>query len=337
MNIPLHRTIIFPMMKTLVKFSTLAVLLTIILASCQKNNVDAIISGPAQYNIDTVDVNPLLNQMKTYSTDTIFIDCIRIPLPINFLQSSGNVLTINSEADLLAATSAADSVVDFIYPFPAIGANGPVIVNDIADLILGLQDCGISTVDCSDQDPHVLLFFNALNILTINKYEYSINYPVSMIVDGNNVTLNKDDDYLPAIGGSPFNYKETFLVYPISLNQFGRTITLNDDNDVCLFYESLSENCGIKPAHIDFFYNEGAGTAISCTYFIDYPVNIVDFNGNSVTVNSPSDYQAVLNASPNAYAGTNLVYPVTARKYSNNQLITFNSDADLCQYLNNCR
>lgn len=324
-------------MKKVLNLSIFSLVLSFLFVACQKENVDSIVAGPAQYKVDTVDVNPILNQMKTYSNDTIFIDCIRIPFPVKFELASGTIATANDTADLNALSLQPDSIMDFHYPFQAYGPNGAFMVNDISDIIVGLTGCHTTVVTCADLDAHVLLFFNGLNILTINKYEYTINYPVTIMVEGNPVVLTKDDDYLPAIGGSPFSYKQTDLVYPISISQFGRTLTFTSDNDVCAFYETLNESCGNKPAHIEFFFNEGAGTPINCTYFINYPVNVSDGNGNILKMQSRADYIAALNASPNAYGSFQLVYPVSANKYSNNQNITFTSDADICQYLNNCR
>jgi hypothetical protein len=323
-------------MKVLSKLFLASLLLLTTLVACERDNVDQINAGNPNYSPDTVNVNPYLKQMNTFSSDTIFISCIRIPFPVDFKRASGAVVTVNSSADLQAASSSADSLVDFVYPFQAVVNNNTTVINNIQDIALALISCDTSQVTCADLDAHVLLFFPALNIFTSNKYEYTINYPVTLIVGGQTVVLNNDSDYLPAIGGSPSSYPETELVYPITVNQFGQTIVLNDDQDVCDFNESLSEDCSKKPAHIQFFFNEGAGTVSSCTYLINFPVSI-NFNGTQQLIQTRNDYLNILNANANAYNGITLVYPVSATKFQNNQQLTFNAASDVCQYLDNCR
>jgi hypothetical protein len=230
----------------------------------------------------------------------------------------------------------ADSLVDFVYPFTAISNNSVFQIGEIDDLALALIACASTTLDCSDLDAHVLLFFNALNILTTNNYVYEINYPVTLLVEGNQVVINSDSQYLPAIGGSPFSYLETELVYPITITQFGRDIILNSDADVCQFNETLSEACVNKPPHIQFFFNEGGGTPLNCAYFISYPVEIVS-NNDTLQIQTRDDYLNELNSSPNAYGDIELVYPVGATKFVDGQQLSFGADADICQYLNNCQ
>lgn len=325
-------------MKILNKLSVVGLLMAVLLTGCEKENVDRIIPQSPNYTADTVDVNPLIKQMKAYSSDTFYISCISVPFPIDFLQASGNVITVSSEIELNTAMELADSIVDFVYPFTAVDSNQVIVIQKGEDLVKAIVNCSLITgpSDCDDFDAHTLLFFNALNILTTNNYVYDINYPVTLLVEGNQVVLNKDDDYLPAIGGSPFRYKETELVYPITITQFGQNIVLNSDQDVCDFYQTLNEACGNKPPHIQFFFNEGGGTAISCTYFINYPVDIT-LGGNVLQIKTRKDYLNLLNSSATAYNDIDLIYPVGATKYMGNTQLSFSSDADLCQYLDNCR
>jgi hypothetical protein len=104
---------------------------------------------------------------------------------------------------------------------------------------------------------------------------------------------------------------------------------------VCDFAETLNEDCVNKPDHILFFFNEGGGLPSSCTYLIDYPIQ-VNYNGNVINIPSFSDYTALLNSDPNVYSGLSLVYPVSANKFDNGQQLTFTADGEICQYLNFC-
>lgn len=325
-------------MKMLIKTSFLLLLAAVLFTACEQENLDEIVPRDPDYQPEIVDVNPILYSLQPSSSEELMLDCITIPLPIDLLQQSGNTITINTIEELEEASILADSIVDFVYPFEAENESGIIIIESIEDLVIALSNCGIIVnPDCTeDQNAHVLLFYNSLNIFTINRYVYEINYPVSLNVEGTSVILTNDDDYLPAIGGDPFQPLETELLYPITITQFGRDIELNSDSDVCDFYATLDEDCENKPAHIQFFFNEGAGTPINCSYFIDYPLDIV-LNGDTLLVESREAYLNELNASPNAYDGIELVYPVTATKASDGVQLNFEATVDICQYLDNCQ
>lgn len=310
----------------------LAFFLALTASSCEKNNVDKII---VDYSPDTVDFNPFLNKMQLFSSDTLYMSCLAIPYPIDFMRMSGTALTVNDSSDLTLALVSPDSITDFVYPLQVYSRGASKTVNSIQELATELVWCDTTTVTCADLEAHVLLFFNGLNIFTINKYPYTINYPVQMLVNNQVVTLNQDSDYLPAIGGNPMRPDSANLVYPITIQQFGQTIVLNSDQDVCNFYATLDESCGNKPGHIQFFFNEGPGSAISCTYFINFPVQAT-YNGSVLTFQSRQDYTTLLTSDPNAYNGLSLVFPVTAERYQNGQTLSFTSDADICQYLTTC-
>lgn len=319
------------------KAFTLALLgVALLFSSCQKENIDRIVTEDPNYQPEELTVNSLLDKMRSLSADSINLDCMSIPLPIEFLQASGNVITITANTDLDSVAALNDTVVDFVYPFTAYVDNDPISINSLEDLFLTLISCDpVVLGPCADTDAHILLFFNALNIFSVNNYEYDINYPVTIIVQGNPIILNEDDDYLPAIGGSPFQPLPTELSYPITITQFGRNIILNSDAEVCDFYQTLDEDCSNKPAHIQYFFNEGPGMPMGCTYFVDYPV-MVQINGSTQTMMDRDDYLNTLNASPSAYNDIKLIYPVSITRFNDNQQISFNSDSDICNYLDNC-
>lgn len=322
------------------KFAFPVLFLAMLFVACDKKNIDEIIPDKVPFQPNAVATNPLVKNLQSTSPDSLQLDCFKIPFPIDLLQASGSTVTVNSDTELDSVSMLPDSLVDFVYPFDGYIGTTVYTIQKVEDFISVFTACGVfvidSAVDCSELEPHVLLFFNGLDILTRNRYEYDINYPVTLVVNGSQVVLNQDDDYLPAIGGSPFNYLPTELVYPITVTQFGRDIVLNNDSDVCAFYETLDEPCANKPAHIQFFFNEGAGTRISCTYFIDYPVTIVS-DGDTLQLATRDAYLAELNSSSLAYNDIELLYPVTAVKYINGAQLSFGSDADICLYLNSCQ
>lgn len=268
------------------------------------------------------------------------LGCFNLVFPFDVALENGDIVTVNNENEYAALILNGQSI-ELQFPFSVISMLDQdqeiIIISDIEDFIAALLACGIiieiTETDACDVDAHILLFFNGLNIFTTNNYVYNIHFPVTLIVDGIEVVLNNGDEYLPAIGGLS-NIRPTEIVYPVTVTQFGREIVLNNDDDVCDLYNTLDEPCENKPAHIQFFFNGGSGSPINCAYYIDYPLEIVR-NGTTIQIQSRDDYLAELNT-PGAYDEIELVYPVSAFKYSNNQRITFGSAEDICYFLDNC-
>lgn len=324
-------------MKFLYKISFLALFMTLLFTACQKENIDEITPEDPGYTIDTIEINPFIQGLRSHSADSIILDCIRIPYPIDFLQASGSIITINNEAELDSAGMLQDTIVDFVYPFEAVDSRGVIMIDSIEDLATALVLCQSGTADvCDEVDAHVLLFYNAFNIFTVNQYDFEVEFPFTLIVEGNRVVVNNEDEYIPAIGGNPSRFLEVEIVYPVTVTQFGREIVLESDDDVCDFHETLGEPCENKPAHIQYFYNEGGGVPINCAYYIPYPVEIT-LDGNTILIQDGQDYRDQLDTSPDAYDEIELVYPVNIIKFQTGRQLRFDSDDEICEYLNNCR
>lgn len=282
--------------------------------------------------------NPL--PMPNDSVHVAPFDCFSFVFPLDVrIVVPDTVATIDSEDDLIQLYLSGVEY-ELIYPFDVVTESGlTVTINAPIDFIDVLIDCSIIVIDTidivpCDFDAHVLLFYDALDLLgSRNNYEYDVNYPVTLIIEGTSVTINSDDDYVPAIGDDPLNPKSGEIVYPVSVTQFGRTIQLNNDDDVCDFYQTLFEPCENKPAHIQYFYNT-VGVPIACALFVDYPVEIMN-GGNAVTIENRDDYLAELEV-PGAYDAIELVYPITATQAENGQPITFANGDDICDYINQC-
>jgi len=264
-------------------------------------------------------------------------DCFELVYPYDVELEDGSIITVTNEDDY-AQLVLNGQIGNIVFPFSIQDSMGNTsVINTVDDLIPALIDCGLIIItepDSCSTEAHVLLFYNALNIFTLNKYPYDITYPVTLIVDGNPVVINNGDDYLPAVGGNPSRIIPADIVYPVTVTQFGRDIVLNSDDDVCAFYFTLSEACENKPAHIQFFFNEGGGVPISCAYYINYPLEILR-NGVSIQIQNRDEYITELNT-VNGYNEIELVYPVIANKFINGQQLDFASDDEICEYLDSC-
>lgn len=273
------------------------------------------------------------------STAVSPFDCFTFVYPFDaILIPQDSLITVNSE-DELVLLSLEGYELDFVYPLDVIDSNENLItISAPEDFIPLFIDCEIITIDTTstnicNTEAHVLLFFNSLNILTLNNYEYTINFPVTLVVEGESIVINNEDEYLPAIGGSPFDFKPTDITYPVTITQFGRDIILNNDDEVCDFYQTLDEACENKPSHIQLFFNGGSGSPISCVYYIEYPIDVTS-NGTTIQIQNRDEYLTELNA-PNAYDDIELVYPINVLTSQGAQLV-FGSDEDICEYLDNC-
>jgi hypothetical protein len=282
--------------------------------------------------------NPL--PMPNDSVHVAPFDCFSFVFPLDVrIVVPDTVATIDSEDDLIQLYLSGVEY-ELIYPFDVVTESGlTVTINAPIDFIDVLIDCSIIVIDttdnsCEQTDAYVALYYNALNIFTTNNYPYDINYPTTLIVEGTSVTLNSDDDFIPAIGGNPSRFVDAEIVYPVSVTQFGRTITLNNDDEVCDFSKTLTEPCENKPAHIQYFHNT-AGVPIDCAFFVDYPLEIINTAGNTVTIANRDDYLAELDV-PGAYDAIELVYPVTGTEVQGGQTITFANGDDICNYINQC-
>ena len=268
--------------------------------------------------------------------EVIGFGCLTIQYPFDVATSDGTIITINNEDEYVALLmSGADSEIQF--PFSLANEDGEIfVINSIQDLVNAFHGCGIFIVieplDCvTDIDPSIILFYN------INgRYRYDINLPITLIRDdnGEEVVINDYDDYFDNFG-DPFSGIVTAdIVYPISIKQFGQDRVLESDEDMCELYESLFFNtCESKPAHIQFFYST-VMTPIDCSIQPLLPLEVT-FNATTIELTSYDQYYDLLEES-GSYEGIEIVYPVSALLSASGDNITFESDDELCEFLNNC-
>ncbi|GAB4407797.1 MAG: hypothetical protein OHK0039_10440 [Bacteroidia bacterium] len=114
-----------------------ALLLSILFVACDRQNIDEIIPEKATFQTDTVATNPFVKRISVVP-DSILLDCISIPFPLDFLQASGDTITVNTEAELDSASMLPDSLVDFVHPFDAVVDGNVVLISGVEDIIAAL-------------------------------------------------------------------------------------------------------------------------------------------------------------------------------------------------------
>ncbi len=122
-------------MRYLSKLGIIVLFAAMLFSSCEKENLDELTVNNPNYSPDTVDVNPFLKQINTCSGDTAYISCVGIPYPFELAQMSGNILPINEEEDLIAASQNPDSIVDFVDPLQVVVNNNSLGINNIEELV----------------------------------------------------------------------------------------------------------------------------------------------------------------------------------------------------------
>ncbi|MDF1698202.1 MAG: hypothetical protein P1U56_20305 [Saprospiraceae bacterium] len=266
--------------------------------------------------------------------EIIGFGCNTLQYPFDVLLEDGSIATITNEDEyanlLLSGVS-----MEIQYPFALTNLDGEtIVINVFEDLIPAFEACGVTItiepIDCvADIDPSTILFYNISG-----RYPYEINLPITLIRDdnGEEAVINDYSDYFDNFG-NPFDGIVTAdIVYPISIKQFGQDRIIASDEDMCELYESLFFVCDSKPAHIQLFYSL-AMAPIDCAIQPLLPLEVI-FNSTSIELTTYDQYYELLEE-PGSYDGIEIVYPVSVQAI-NGGTLSFGSDDELCDFLNNC-
>ena len=104
------------------KYILLFSILTILFASCERENSDITTPVDSTYEVDTIIVNNIFNALSSGSNQTIQLGCQQIQLPFEVLLASGDIVAIQIFDDLFPYldSDASDPLADFIYPISTI-------------------------------------------------------------------------------------------------------------------------------------------------------------------------------------------------------------------------
>jgi len=159
--------------------------------------------------------------------------CYEIVYPFSVLLANGDEAVINNHEEY-CAIMLEGQVADFVYPITLINAEGELtVVNSQEELEQAFLDC----VFIFEGGSELFLLLAADNAFNNGYGCYDINYPISAIVDGEEVELNNFEDAMGLVNLSP----EAQAVFPvnITLNTTGEIIQL--ESIIELF--NLAEEC----------------------------------------------------------------------------------------------
>lgn len=160
--------------------------------------------------------------------DTFFVGgnfdlaCYSIQFPITVELSNGDVTVVNNHEEFCALMLSGYTYT-FTYPMTVVDADGnEIVLNSEEDLQAAIEDCGFWT---GDNDFFVLL-------LTAGTQQdcYTVNYPITVTVDGVDVEINSSEDLvsLTDTGSLP----EVELPISITLTATGEVVEINDMEDI---------------------------------------------------------------------------------------------------------
>ncbi|MCB0583086.1 MAG: hypothetical protein KDD10_27660 [Phaeodactylibacter sp.] len=257
--------------------------------------------------------------------------CYSLVYPVSLEDGDGNAYTVNTEQELIDLFATV-SPLFYVLPLTVTDVDGnQVVIDDVDSFFAAVDSCVGTTIT----PPVIVGAVFQIEGFGCNELVFPFNLELS---DGSVVTINDEDDYANFVLGNDENFQ---LAYPFSLVNLITGDTLNIDTDDA-FIESL-EACGIiiiieepdscsAPAHIFLFFNQGI---IQCNYTVNYPAQ-VEAEGVIYDLDDMNDYFAVYNMYSSQIDAIDIVYPISITLVNSGDIIEFNSDAEICAFINDC-
>ena len=301
-------------------FFTLSLLIAF--SSCKKEEIHEM-----EDTVDNVDpqvstTNALVFNVASNNSSSEGLDlgCFSIDLPFDLIVD-GNTVTINSEEDFETAITPTTQYVDFAYPLGITYPDGET------DSIADGEQLGEAFASCIPDGGWSTDGFPAFLICELNSC-YQMVYPVNVVDgDGNVSTANNEDEFIDLIANNP----ELYFEFPISLTDVdGNVVTADDDEDLFELFADCDNiydpgNGGIDTIDIQ------VGTGLFGCYELQYPVDVVDEDGNVTTINNEDEFmQAWLNGDFIDFA-----FPLTLIDEDGNPVV-FNNHEELCDAVLEC-
>ncbi len=268
-----------------------ALLMMVFFAACEKDEIDTEGTTPITPPTTTIVTSPVASrianngtQAQSSSASGIEIECIEVDVPFDF-DIDGVIFTINDSdefADVLSNNITANTMgLDFVYPLNVTLEDGTsAVVADGTELAVLVSACVPGTGWGNGQFP--AFFFDAAPCL-------SLSYPVALEdMNGAVITAVDEVDFISILAANP----ALLFVFPLNVvDSSGATVTVVDEVEL---FDLLAE-C--------FWPGSGAGHGGSSGIFsifgdgcfdINYPLNIVDFNGVVVAVADENDFSVAI-------------------------------------------
>lgn len=276
-----------------------AMLLLVFFAACEKDEVDTRTQTQIPPTTTTIITSPVVSRLATNgvqaqsssSTTGLEIDCISVDYPFDF-NADGVVTTMVDEADVIALFTSGQQFqsLDFVYPLNVTLEDGSTTVAaDASELSALVSACVPTTGWGTGSFP--AFFFDDANCI-------SLSYPVDLTdMDGNTVSAADEMAYVNLIASNP----GLSFVFPLSVaDSSGVTVAVADVDALFDILVNCS-NPGTGPGTGSGpGTGQGGGTGHSSIllgegcFDYNYPVNLIDFDGNVVSVMNDNDFSVAL-------------------------------------------
>lgn len=255
----------------------LIVLCLFSLVGCTDENIDDITTTTETVSpsVSTI-ANALVNRASSDNEDVagLSLDCVDILFPFSLVDTDGAEYSVVNAADFdqLFQDTAALIIVDFVYPLNIL-IDGAVGTADNAEAL------GEAFAQCLPDGGWSDTFFPAYEINFDNSC-YAISYPVSLSkVDGTIATVDNEADFVELLVQEPVSF-----IFPLNLvDRDGNVLSVGDVDGL---FEALV-SCNGTGTVDSTDWNTGF-EYIGC-YQLTFPFNVMDSNGNIITV---ADHQA---------------------------------------------
>lgn len=251
--------------------------------------------------------------------------CFDLVYPVDLQDADNNAYVAISEAELIDLIITVPTLA-FTLPLAVTNEDGEeVIVESVAGFYSLYYDCDGNTPPGTEGG----IFIDLSELDGDCAFEdLSIQFPYDILTEeGESITVeNENQEAALILSGVHYT-----LVYPFSLvDTDGTIVTVNDEMEFillilpCLVEVGPSDPCN-TPAHVLLYFNQTCGV-------VNYP-NQLSAGGTVYVINSMDDYFDVYNQFN--LDEITIIYPIAVTE-SDGVVSTFNSDAEVCAFIEDC-
>ncbi|MEO0778723.1 MAG: hypothetical protein AAF146_19305 [Bacteroidota bacterium] len=301
-------------------FFLLLLCCSVLMTSCRKEELSEEIQTEQEITPEVRSNNKLVQNVEVESASSsengLDLGCFSINLPFG-LVVDGVESTINTVEDFEATLANGGEYIDFAYPITITLLDGTT--ESIADGV----ELGEAFASCVPDGGWNEDRFPAYLICDLNSC-YQLNYPVDLVDgEGNTYQANSEEAFIELIVEIP----ELYFVFPISLtDENGAIITAESEEDLFILLASCEEVYDPGTDTTNIFDGFFAGC-----YDIVYPTQVVDMDGNLITVETEDDlFNLLLNG-----GFVDFAFPLSLVDEEGN-VVVVNDHEELCELVEAC-
>jgi hypothetical protein len=252
------------------------------------------------------------------------LECFTFNYPIEVVLTDGSTASSANDDAFFELLANGAEIIDFVYPFSVTLADeSEATINGFEELIEVLTTCFGDFDDWDDDGDWDGDHGDCPDDFDFEGDCFEITYPLTVAVNGENVTIESDEDFeelLSSFEGDTISEFEFVFPFNVFIFADSSTVEIASEEDL----EDVIESCGFGEwDDLDFGPWMGQGC-----FELNYPLNLL-VNDQSVTINNEDDLIDVFaNLDGNEDASIELEYPVSITLYSDSTTVTVNSEEE---------